>query len=590
MATTTTRLASNLRSNLAAAASAATNTPATAKCCCPACVGLECLDRTRFFAGQLLTEADLNNEQSYWLAKSRLHNRFLHGWGVVCGMQVVCSECDGWVTIEPGYAIDPCGNDIIVCKEQPFNVMKAIQACCTPQKTSDCSPLRATPPPTCQDVIQHWCIYIQYQEQPSRLVTALQQTQTKTCSCGCGGACGCGGGGKNGGGCGCGGGKNGTSKTKTTTTSTVPAGSCEATRIVEGYTIGVCAEQQPSLTTGTTGTSTGGAAPNQTLQCVLAAQKIIQQAPNFNTAGISWTAQTASQAACSYLLTVRNYLATASLINCTILDTVNGIVINPIGANQSLPDYLNSLAASMTTLQQQVGLSVLDCVCLELLPPCPSDPCDNRVCLACVSVQNGKIINICNFGCRKQVLTFPTLLYWLSLIGFDQIFALLTSFFERLCCGEQRFAGVNAFNPRENFTTYGFSNSGMVNRAMSSFLAQKLGAGVINAANPQANAIDLTPLVGQPTKNVGVVLQQYGISNVITTPVDADPAWSDAAIAAAAQFAPSAFSPQSPLTVYTKGDLVVGFDVTNPTDVLARQVADLQNQLNDLQRQSKKRS
>ena len=79
MGTTTTRVAGNLPSNPAAAASAATNTPSQAKCCCPACVGPECLDRTRFFAGQLLTEADLNNEQSYWLAKGRLHNRFLHG-------------------------------------------------------------------------------------------------------------------------------------------------------------------------------------------------------------------------------------------------------------------------------------------------------------------------------------------------------------------------------------------------------------------------------------------------------------------------------------------------------------------------------
>src|SRR5712672_3146475 len=84
----------------------ATNTPAN-PCCCPACTGLQCLDRTRFFAGQLLTEADLNNDQSYWLAKSRLHNRYLHGWGVACGLQVVCGPCDGWVTIKTGYAIDP---------------------------------------------------------------------------------------------------------------------------------------------------------------------------------------------------------------------------------------------------------------------------------------------------------------------------------------------------------------------------------------------------------------------------------------------------------------------------------------------------
>jgi hypothetical protein len=102
-------------------------------CCCSVCTGLECLDRTRFFSGQLLTESDLNNEQSYMLAKNRLHNRYLQGWGVVCGLQVTCSACDQWVTINPGYAIDPCGNDIIVCTAQSFNVIQAINACCKPQ-------------------------------------------------------------------------------------------------------------------------------------------------------------------------------------------------------------------------------------------------------------------------------------------------------------------------------------------------------------------------------------------------------------------------------------------------------------------------
>src|SRR5574340_614895 len=97
-----------------------TRTPAHASgCCCPVCLGIECLDRPRFFAGQLLNEADLNSAQAYVMAKNRLHNRYLHGPGVVCGLEVVCNDCDGYVTVKPGYAIDPCGNDIIVCQEKP---------------------------------------------------------------------------------------------------------------------------------------------------------------------------------------------------------------------------------------------------------------------------------------------------------------------------------------------------------------------------------------------------------------------------------------------------------------------------------------
>ena len=54
---------------------------------CPACGGLECLCRPRFFAGQVLTEDDLNRLENYVVAKGKLHNRYLHGPGVVCGLR-----------------------------------------------------------------------------------------------------------------------------------------------------------------------------------------------------------------------------------------------------------------------------------------------------------------------------------------------------------------------------------------------------------------------------------------------------------------------------------------------------------------------
>src|SRR6516165_12799393 len=113
-----------------------------AGCCCPACSGLECLERPRFFAGQLLTEEELNGEQAYMLAKNRLHNRYLHGPGVVCGLEVTCSDCEGQVNISTGYAIDPCGSDIIVCDPTPFDLAGAISKCCqrSARKQDDCDP------------------------------------------------------------------------------------------------------------------------------------------------------------------------------------------------------------------------------------------------------------------------------------------------------------------------------------------------------------------------------------------------------------------------------------------------------------------
>ena len=61
---------------------------------CTECGELKCLCRPRFFAGQLLTEQDLNRLQTYVIEKNRLHNRYLHGWGVVCGLEVGCEPCD----------------------------------------------------------------------------------------------------------------------------------------------------------------------------------------------------------------------------------------------------------------------------------------------------------------------------------------------------------------------------------------------------------------------------------------------------------------------------------------------------------------
>src|SRR5262249_54590364 len=59
---------------------------------------------------------------------------------------------------------------------------------------------------------------------------------------------------------------------------------------------------------------------------------------------------------------------------------------------------------------------LLDCMCLVFLPPCPTDPCDQRVEIACVTVRGDKIIDICNFSCRHYAGAFPSALYWLSIV------------------------------------------------------------------------------------------------------------------------------------------------------------------------------
>lgn len=81
---------------------------------CETC-GVTASVRPRFFPGQLLVDGDLQLLTDYSATKDRLHNRFLHGAGVVCGLPVRCHPCGGGkVVVEPGMALDCCGNDIIV--------------------------------------------------------------------------------------------------------------------------------------------------------------------------------------------------------------------------------------------------------------------------------------------------------------------------------------------------------------------------------------------------------------------------------------------------------------------------------------------
>ncbi|HYP27454.1 MAG TPA: hypothetical protein VE262_12115 [Blastocatellia bacterium] len=79
---------------------------------CASCQG-QGIVRPRFFAGQLLTEDDLQLLTNYVGHKNRLHNRHLFGAGVVCGLEVTCHPCgNGQVIVHPGYALDCCGNDL----------------------------------------------------------------------------------------------------------------------------------------------------------------------------------------------------------------------------------------------------------------------------------------------------------------------------------------------------------------------------------------------------------------------------------------------------------------------------------------------
>ena len=69
--------------------------------------------RVNYFTHQFLREHDFKAEQEYHVAMRRQHNRMLHGWGVIQGLEVK-RKSDHEVAIEPGVAIDNLGREIVL--------------------------------------------------------------------------------------------------------------------------------------------------------------------------------------------------------------------------------------------------------------------------------------------------------------------------------------------------------------------------------------------------------------------------------------------------------------------------------------------
>jgi hypothetical protein len=96
----------------------------------------ECRDiiteRNRYFTGKYMTKRDFEHEQAYFLSRRQLHNRLLHGTGIVCGLSVDYhpdriknhdTDCARrWVVVRAGIAIDCCGRDLILEEDTAFRL------------------------------------------------------------------------------------------------------------------------------------------------------------------------------------------------------------------------------------------------------------------------------------------------------------------------------------------------------------------------------------------------------------------------------------------------------------------------------------
>jgi hypothetical protein len=84
------------------------------------------LKRLRYFTGQVLTVESLELEQQYFREKLKRHNRTLHGFGIVSGLNVTVKR--GAIIVESGLALDCEGNELVVSSAQSLPVPATIES------------------------------------------------------------------------------------------------------------------------------------------------------------------------------------------------------------------------------------------------------------------------------------------------------------------------------------------------------------------------------------------------------------------------------------------------------------------------------
>jgi hypothetical protein len=381
---------------------------------CPSCGGLQTLCRPRFFAGQLLTEDDLNRLDRYMTDKNRLHNRHLHGWGVACGLEVVCAPCQGEergkVLVRPGYALSPCGNDIVVPAPKTVDICELIDRC-RPQQDPCFTPNAEN---GCADAEETWILAICYHEQTAREVAALRASRCNEgkqpagkCGCNgqCGGQCGC----QGNGGCGCGNGNgsgNGKSAGKyqpATGANVSRAAQCEPTVVCEGYCFRAYkvpppnVNQQPAM----------GALVRRFVCCLVPFIEDLGGLPASNS-----TPAQLQQWLVNLKEAMRQFLMRESLYDCEVAQKLASIDIPGLNTD----NYTGAWTLSTVQVLSIVLLVLQKCLCAALLPPCPEPAMDDCVPIATVTVGRKpcRVTKVCNISGRRFLLTWPNVHYWLS--------------------------------------------------------------------------------------------------------------------------------------------------------------------------------
>jgi len=390
---------------------------------CSTCGRLECLCRPRFFAGQILTADDLNRLDAYIRGKNRLHNRQLHGWGVVNGLEVSCDACGPGVVVGCGYALDPCGEDIVVCEPVVVDVCALIKQC-RGHEQLPCDPPRHPTPAGCEEGDEEWILAIRYSESPTRAVKPMMADAGCSCGFGGGGKCTCG------------------AAAPQKRPRNAPL-QCEPTVVCEGYDFAVYRKPvEPPERDERRQAMTPDSDLYKRFQCCTEAlvERMPQMPGQPSVDAVQQNPTVWRNWVCAFKHYLQAYLSAKPGYNCELLARLNAVVCPPLTDTQADAALILQTAVLLFAIWLD---ALLACFCSALLPPCPVAHPDGLVPLASVRVSGTqcRVLSICNWTRhRKFATTFPALQYWLSILPFG---VELRRLIERMCCFQ-----INAFVPQ----------------------------------------------------------------------------------------------------------------------------------------------
>ena len=394
--------------------------------------------RPRFFAGQLLTEEDLNRLDRYIVEKNKLHNRYLHGWGVVCGLEVFCHPCEGQVTVTSGYALSPCGDDIVLCANDIVNVCDLIQRC-RERERLECEPPRPAANggvPGCHGTVgvdgllhrkglarsdgaarqQRTGVLLELQLR-RLLQLRLSGKRHEPEAAGAGRIA---------------------SARSLSTDARSGRDLCEPTVTCESHYF--------SLYKASAADPKPGEELGSMLQrfdnCMKGLFEAVPALP---------TNIEQSQAWCCQLK--QNWIdlfADHPIHDCLALQKLSQFVCPAPVQNQTPEQYMKAVLEQLAPIGAEY---IRSCLCSALLPPCPDPVASNCVPLATITIRKRdcKIMRVCNWSARKFVTTFPNLQYWFSFLPFMR---LLREAIETVCCRPfRRLARRTVLGGRENGQT-----------------------------------------------------------------------------------------------------------------------------------------